>query len=429
MTPPATIDTITSTLGSTIALSTRTLGQHTGVSQAALDVLLSLSRTGHEIAVRAWVPRVLPAAIDGIALGPCHFESVSPRAVAKSVMQGDAPPRSLPEQLRLAVREKVHVPVFGASRPRHQQPGLEVVNGLGAHGVYIAANGQPGKSAKSSRGGKRGAPSLLVVHESPRHFAPGSRLSVDRALAMVRSYDYRVFVSERGRAEWNALGELDPARSFCIPNCVREQETHRLMARDRKDVRRTLGYSTDQLQVVCVGAVIRRKGQDIVLDALEQLAATHPQVRVDFLGPLTGGWAQSQKARLARSAELGGRARFLGSVNDVYERIYAADVLVLASRAEAFPLSVLEAMALGTCVVASDVDGIAEQVVHDDSGLLFASEDVAGLAQCLKLVADDPVRRRTLARAARSRYVSEFNRTLQLERWATVTASILGERS
>jgi glycosyltransferase involved in cell wall biosynthesis len=409
---------------STIALSTRTLGQHTGVSQAALDVLLSLSRTGHAVAVRAWVPHALPTAVDGISLGPCRFESVSPRAVAKSVLAGDAPPRSLPEQLRLAVRETIRLPVFSAPRPHHQQPGLEVVNGLGAHGVFVAS-----KNGHAAKDGSKGAPSLLVVHESPRHFAPGSRLSVDRALAMVRSYDYRVFVSERGRAEWNALGELDPARSFCIPNCVREQETHRLMARDRKDVRRTLGYSTEQLQVVCVGAVIRRKGQDIVLDALEQLAATHPQVRVDFLGPLTGGWAEAQKARLARSSELGGRARFLGSVNDVYERIYAADVLVLASRAEAFPLSVLEAMALGTCVVASDVDGIAEQVVHDDSGLLFSTEDVAGLAQCLKLVADDPVRRKTLARAARSRYVTEFNRTLQLERWATVTAGILGKSS
>jgi glycosyltransferase involved in cell wall biosynthesis len=406
---------------STIALSTRTLGQHTGVSRAALDVLLSLSRTGHEVAVRAWVPNVLPNAIDGISLGPCHFESVSPRAAAASVLEGDAPPRSLPEQLRLAVRETVnHIPLWGSSQ-RRAHPGLEVVNGLGAHGVYVAGHA-------AANGGKR-PPSLLVVHESPRHFAPGSRLSVDRALAIVQGYDYRVFVSERGRAEWNALGELDPDRSFCIPNCVREQETHRLMARDRKDVRRTLGYSTEQLQVVCVGAVIQRKGQDIVLDALSQLTATHPQVRVDFLGPLTGGWAQALKARLARSTDLGGRARFLGSVNDVYERIYAADVLVLASRAEAFPLSVLEAMALGTCVVASDVDGIAEQVVHEESGLLFASEDVAGLASCLRLVADDPVRRKTLARAARSRYVIEFNRTLQLERWANVTAGILREPS
>ena len=55
---------------STIALSTRTLGRHTGVSAAALDVLLALSRTGHDVSVRAWVPHALPNAVDGIAQRP-----------------------------------------------------------------------------------------------------------------------------------------------------------------------------------------------------------------------------------------------------------------------------------------------------------------------------------------------------------------------
>ncbi|HKU38307.1 MAG TPA: glycosyltransferase family 4 protein [Polyangiales bacterium] len=412
----------------TIALSTRTLGRHTGVSAAALDVLLALSRTDHDVTVRAWVPHALPSAVDGIALGPSRFEGLVPYAVARSVLSGDAPPRSLPEQLRLLVQDRLpsSLPLpLPIVRPRDNQPRsdrvvLEVVNGLGAHGVYLAARARASSAANT--------PSLLVVHESPRHFAAGARLSVEEALQIVQSYDYRVFVSERGMREWNELGSLDAARSFYIPNCVREQETHRLLARDRKDVRSMLGYSTDVLQVVCVGAVIQRKGQDIVLDALAQLAETHPQVRVDFLGPLQDGWAESLKARLARSAELGARARFLGSVNDVYERIYAADALVLASRAEAFPLSVLEAMALATCVVASDVDGIGEQVVHDESGLLFPREDVQALAACLRLVADDPVRRKTLARAARSRYVSEFNRTRQLERWAEAIDQILSRK-
>ena len=404
---------------SRIALSTRTLGQATGVSQAALDVLLSLSRTGHDVAVRAWVPHPLPVAVDGHPLGPCHFESVSPRAVAKSVLEGDAPPRSLPEQMRLALREaardKARIPFFSTATPQ-PVPGLEVVTDSARTACTSLRTGMLSRAANAHR-----ACSSSTI---PRHFAPGSRMSVERALDIVRGYDYRVFVSQRGRAEWNALGQLDPEHSFCIPNCVREQETHRLWRATARTCAARSATAPSKSQIVCVGAVIQRKGQDVVLDALQLLAASHPQVPVDFLGPLNGPFAQAQRARLARSSELGGRARFLGSVNDVYERIYAADVLVLASRAEAFPLSVLEAMALSTCVVASDVDGIAEQVVHDESGLLFASEDAEVLAQCLRLVADDPVRRKTLARAARSRYVTEFNRTLQLERWANVTGKI-----
>lgn len=400
----------------TIALSTRTLGRQTGVSQAALDVLLALSRSEHEVAVRAWMPHPLPHAVDGIALGPCRLEALSPIAVARALLLGDAPPRSLPEQLRLqALRARSGLLTRA---PRPTPPVLEVVNGLGAHGVLQAA------SATRFGGHAPPPPALLIVHESPRHFEDATRAPLDIALENLRSYDYRVFVSERCRKEWNELGALDESRSFHIPNCVREQEAHRLLARDRKDLRRTLGYGSDRVHVVCVGGVIWRKGQDIVLEALQRLAQSHPQICVDFLGTLHGTWAHRLKAGLAR-AGLGGRARFLGAVDDVYERIHAADALVLASRAEAFPLTVLEAMALGTCVVASRVDGVTEQVEHEASGLLFERDDAEGLAECLKRVADDPVRRRTLARAARSRYVTEFNRTRQLERWADVLGQIL----
>jgi glycosyltransferase involved in cell wall biosynthesis len=398
----------------TIALSTRTLGAHTGVSQAALDVLLALSRSGHDVLVRAWVPHALPNAVDGIGLGACRLEPLTPLAVARSFLIGDAPPRSLLEHARMSARR-----ARGRLWRRPQRtaaPSLEVVNGLGAHGVLQAVVSKQSDRSKP--------PALLIVHESPRHFEDSSRAPLDIALEHLKSYDYRVFVSERCRQEWNELGSLDPARSFYIPNCVREQEAHRLLASDRKDLRRNLGYDNERLQVVCVGAVIWRKGQDIVLEALRELSATHPHVCVDFLGPLQGGWAERLKAGLARNG-LGGRARFLGGVDDVYERIHAADALVLASRAEAFPLSVLEAMALGTCVVASEVDGITEQVVHETTGLLFPRDDAHGLAECLKRIADDPIRRRTLARAARSRYVTEFNRTLQLERWAEALGQIL----
>jgi glycosyltransferase involved in cell wall biosynthesis len=407
----------------TIALSTRTLGRQTGVSQAALDALLALSRSQHEIAVRAWVPHPLPHAVDGIALGPCRLEPIGPLSVARALMLGDAPPRSLLDQLRLQAL-RMRGALFSRSQ-RPPPPVLEVVNGLGAHGVLQAAEGPAplGLGAKSQDRAPR-PPTLLIVHESPRHFEDETRAPLDIALEHMRTYDYRVFVSERCRQEWNELGELDEARSFHIPNCVREQEAHRLLARDRKDLRRTLGYHSERVQVVCVGAVIWRKGQDIVLEALQQLAHSHPQICVDFLGPLHGSWAQRLKSGLAR-AGLGGRARFLGGVDDVYERIHAADALVLASRAEAFPLSVLEAMALGTCVVASRVDGITEQVEHEASGLLFERDDAQGLAECLKRIADDPVRRRTLARAARTRYVTEFNRTRQLERWADVLDQVL----
>jgi glycosyltransferase involved in cell wall biosynthesis len=387
-----------------IALTTRTLGSSTGVSQAALDLLLALSRCGSSLRVRAWVPRRLPSFVDGLPVGACLLERVPPLLAARAVLSGEAPPRSVLAHTGLALLQR--------SRACAQPLALEVVNGMGAHALH----------AVLARAGARARTSALVVHESPRHFERPGRMDMAAALHALRAHDYRVFVSERGRAEWGALAGLDPARSLYIPNCVREQRVAALRQRDRTAARRSYGYPADVVQLVCVGSVLERKGQDILVQALQRLGSC--PLQLDFLGSVRGAWAEQLAARVANSA-LAGRVRFVGEVNDVYERIYAADALVLASRAEASPLSVLEAMALGTCVVAADVDGLAELIVTEQTGLLFAREDPAALALNLRRIANDPPLRAALGRAGRERYLREFDRTRQLARWSEAVARML----
>jgi glycosyltransferase involved in cell wall biosynthesis len=234
-------------------------------------------------------------------------------------------------------------------------------------------------------------------------------------------------VSDRVRSEWVRLADLDRARTHYIPNCVRETSVQRVRALSRSELRRRFEYQDGEVRVVCVGSVIARKGQDLVLQALRALAASEPGLRVDFLGSLAGDWGQ-RLANSVHATPLAERARFLGSRTDVYERMVAADALVLASRAEASPLSVLEAMALGTCVVAADIDGVSEQLVNAESGLLFAREDVAGLTLALHRIAREPALRETLAGAARARYLEQFSRAKQIARWGAVMGQILAER-
>jgi glycosyltransferase involved in cell wall biosynthesis len=388
-----------------IALTTRTLGSSTGVSQAALDLLLALSRCASSLRVRAWVPRRLPSAVDGLPVGACVLERLGPLMAAQAVLRGEAPPRSLLEHTRLGLLPRARGPL--------QPAALEVVNGLGAHALHAAL---------SVRADARARVSALVVHESPRHFEQPGRMDMAAALRALRAHDYRVFVSERGRAEWGALAGLDPARSLHIPNCVREQRAAALRERDRAALRRSYGYRDDAVQLVCVGSVLPRKGQDVLVEALLTLGAC--PLRLDFVGSARGAWAEQLAARVASSA-LAGRVRFVGEVSDAYERVYAADALVLASRAEASPLSVLEAMALGTCVVAADVDGLAELIVSEQTGLLFAREDPAALAASLRRIAYDPPLRAALGRAGRERYASEFQRARQLARWAEAVTRML----
>jgi len=120
--------------------------------------------------------------------------------------------------------------------------------------------------------------------------------------------------------------------------------------------------------------------------------------------------------------------RFLGKVSDVYERVYAADLLLLGSRAEASPLVVLEAMALGTCVIAADVDGVSEQVLDEQTGLLFHRESTTELSGCLSRAARDASLRERLARGGRARYLERYGRDRQLARWSALLTEFLQTR-
>jgi glycosyltransferase involved in cell wall biosynthesis len=397
-----------------ILFSTRSLDAHTGVAQAALDVALALSLRSGGLRVRAWVPSELPREIDGRLLRNCQWQPIPPLVAARAVLSGDAPPRALIEHTRTAAA------ALQARLLPGPAPVLEVVNGVGAHALHALM-----QAAQPTRRAHRSA---LIVHESPRHFEPSDRTDLAAAMAALRSYDYRVFVSDRVRREWQTLLELDPSRSFYIPNCVREQRVASVLAQARGPLRRKLGHDPNGVQLVCVGAVSQRKGQDVVISALQALHPSTRPVYVDFLGDDSSPWAHRLKAQL-RGTPLASRVRFLGGVSDVYERIFAADALVLASRAEAFPLAVLEAMALGTCVLATDVDGIAEQIIDEQTGLLFESEDVGALVGAIHRVARDAGLREILGRAGRARYLSLFTRERQLARWSAALAVMLREDS
>jgi glycosyltransferase involved in cell wall biosynthesis len=176
--------------------------------------------------------------------------------------------------------------------------------------------------------------------------------------------------------------------------------------------------------LLCVAALTPDKGHDVLLDGLA--TAADLSWRCVCVGSLARDpdCAEGVRRR-ARDGGLGGRIRFPGPrTGPDLDRAYAAaDLLVLASRAETYGMVVTEALARGLPVLVADVGGVTEAVGHGDDGtrpgLLIAPGDPSALGAALRRWLGDAGLRARLRRAARQRRAS-------LRGWPATTSVVAG---
>ena len=164
-------------------------------------------------------------------------------------------------------------------------------------------------------------------------------------------------------------------------------------ARTAAAVRAELGMTDGRPLIVSVGRLHPQKAVDVLIGAAARWSqrGVPPLVVVAGDGPLHAELAQS-------IAQTGAPVRLLGRRTDVADLLAAADVVALASRWEARPLAVQEAMSLGRAVVATDVGGVAALV--GDGAMLVPSGDVGALSTAVARLLDDPAERADLERKA-----------------------------
>ena len=139
---------------------------------------------------------------------------------------------------------------------------------------------------------------------------------------------------------------------------------------------------------------------------IEALAATGADYRAAFVGE---GPLLQEVAATIRERGLTERIDLLGDRGDVPGVLASADVFVLSSRSEGFPVSILEAMAAGLPVVATDVGGVAESVADGETGLLVPPGDPGALAAALDRLLTDSALRLRLGTAGRERARRHFD--------------------
>jgi glycosyltransferase involved in cell wall biosynthesis len=176
--------------------------------------------------------------------------------------------------------------------------------------------------------------------------------------------------------------------------------------------------------LLCVATLTPDKGHDVLLDGLAMAADL--SWHCECAGSLVRDpvFADAVRRR-ARSRGLGGRVRFPGPLSgpELDGAYAAADLLVLASRAETYGMVVTEALARGLPVVATEVGGVTEALGHAEDGtvpgLLVPPGDPAALGAALRAWLGDAELRDRLRRAARGRRA-------KLRPWAATAAAVAG---
>ena len=170
------------------------------------------------------------------------------------------------------------------------------------------------------------------------------------------------------------------ARLVTVANAVVAVPT-----RSEHDVRVEFGAERSEL-LVTVGRYTPEKNQRLLLDALAILGPRRPQLRalIVGLGPL-----EADLAAQIDTLGLSEVATLTGPRADAVDLIAAADILVSTSSREGLGLTLLEALAVGTPVVATAVGGVMDVLADGRAGLLVPPDDAAALAEAIERMLDD----------------------------------------
>ena len=231
-------------------------------------------------------------------------------------------------------------------------------------------------------------------------------------------------LANSGAVATELRGEGVPAeRLHVIPNgIVIEPGGDRIMTRT------LLGLTPEALVIIVVGNLIAYKGHADLLDALASVRARLPDGWILLCAGRDDGIGHELAARAA-AIGLGDHVRFLGERDDVSALLAASDIAVSASHEEGSSNAILEAMATGLAVIATDVGGGAEALGPGVGGLLVPARDPAALGMALLSLAGDPALRQRMGSTARSRAMRDFSLDACVHSYAALYRALLAQRA
>ena len=249
---------------------------------------------------------------------------------------------------------------------------------------------------------RAGVPVLVTTEHGKEPWKKWWQIKLDNFLS--RKTYYHIAVSVDVRNIRIRRDGVSPDRITVIPNGVPiPQKTNE--SRVRKGLRAEFGFEDDTFVIGTVGRVIGAKDYPLLLEALVLVRKSIPHSHWLQVGD---GPDREKIMGLAEKLGLSSSVTFAGRRSDVGDLLEAMDVWVMSSAREGLPVALLEAMAAGKPIVATDVGGIPDAVDNDISALLVPAGDAEALAGCIVKIREDVQLAGKLASAARERAMRKF---------------------
>lgn len=279
--------------------------------------------------------------------------------------------------------------------------------------TWIFAAGAYGRSAARSVGVRRIVHSERCVDrwKSPRQWA------IDRHLA--RSTD-RIIANSCGVGDYCASHGLPVEKLSVIPNAV---EPARPSNVSRETLLDELAIPHDARLIGVVGRLWPQKRVRDLIWAYELVVVLHKTTRLLVVGD---GPERCHLERFARRTSNFDRVRFLGERNDVWRIMPHLDVLWNGSGYEGMPNAVMEAMAAGIPVVATDIPGNRDLVLPGETGYLAPVSGRAEFTRISDRILSDATHAHSLGAAAKRRIEEEFTTARMVGRYGQMYRELLG---
>ena len=188
-------------------------------------------------------------------------------------------------------------------------------------------------------------------------------------------------------------------------------------------------HTKSGLSIVCSGRIEPSKGQIYLIQACAKLNDTQIPFHLLFAGDVANEEYLADCRQKAVELDMRDQISFPGHIENILEMLSRSDIFVLPSSGEAFSRAIIEAMAMGKPIVATDVGGAREAIEDGVSGFIVPPADSAALAERIYTLATDEKLRDKFGAAARKRVEELFTIEKNVEKTERIYAELLGDKN